>query len=171
MSQPFIGEIRIVGYNFAQRGFAFCAGQLLPISQNTALFSILGTTYGGDGRTTFGLPDLRERMPMHPGAGAGLTPRTIGEITGSAEVTLSPAQIPSHSHEPMANGGRANQSNSQSNFLARGQTVFSNAATSTVPLDATAIPNQGANEAHNNQSPYLAVNFVIALTGTFPSRS
>jgi microcystin-dependent protein len=147
MSEPFIAEIRIFAGNFAPRGWAFCNGQLLPVAQNTALFSLIGTTYGGDGRTTTALPNLQGRAPMHPGRGPGLTSRRLGESGGSETVTLSTAQMPNHNHPLMAS------------------------AENLVPMANEALPAAGGSQSHNNMQPYLAINFIIALTGLYPSRS
>jgi microcystin-dependent protein len=170
MADPFIAEIRIVGFNFAPRGWAFCQGQLLPISQNTALFSLVGTIYGGDGRTTFGLPNLQDRMPMHPGNGPGLSPRNLGEVVGNAAETLTTAQMPAHNHVVTANGALANQPNPANNFLARGRNTFSTSLSNAAALGGSSIGLQGGGQSHNNRSPYLSMNFVIALQGIYPSR-
>lgn len=170
MSQPFLAEIRIVGFNFAPRGWAFCQGQILPISQNTALFSLVGTTYGGNGQTSFGLPNLQDRMPMHPGNGPSLTPRDLGEQVGNAAVTLTTAQMPAHNHSVTANGALANQANPANNVLARGRNTFSTTLGSAVALAPSSVSAQGGGQGHNNRSPYLSMNFIIALQGIFPSR-
>lgn len=175
MSEPFIAEIRIFAGNFAPRSWAFCNGQLLPISQNTALFSLIGTTYGGDGRTTTALPNLQGRAPMHPGRGPGLTARRLGERTGTETVTLSEAQIPNHNHTMQADGstggplgGGANASDPVNNYL--GASVkYQNNITSTANMEA--LGNTGGSQAHNNMQPFLAINFIIALQGLYPSRS
>ena len=178
MSEPFIGQIVMFGGNFAPRNWAFCDGALLPISQNTALFSILGTTYGGDGRTTFALPDLRGRIPMHPGNGPGLTSRRLGEKGGVENVTLTTNEIPSHSHGATANAvapaGNSNDANN--NFWADDAGVSSGTyhtgpANTTMNADAVQIAPAGGNQAHANVQPYQCVNFIICLYGIFPSRS
>lgn len=171
MSEPFIGEIRIMANNFAPRGWAFCNGQTLPIAQNTALFSILGTTYGGDGRTTLGLPNLQGRAPMHPGRGPGLTTRRLGEKTGVSEVVLSDTQIPAHDHTAYAQGRFSNQQAPGGNWLAVPGDGKYAPANNLVSLDSAAIGSFGGGQAHENKQPYLALNFVIALVGLFPSRS
>jgi microcystin-dependent protein len=174
MSEPFIAEIRIFAGNFAPRGWAFCNGQLLPISQNTALFSLIGTTYGGDGRTTTALPNLEGRAPMHPGRGPGLTERRLGQIGGVETVTLSEAQMPNHNHIVSANSGRGDFSNPLNRVLARGQGAMSyqsNTTQNLVDLNSQALPSTGGSQSHNNMQPFLVMNFIIALVGLYPSRS
>ncbi len=175
MSEPFLAEIRIFAGNFAPRGWAFCDGQLLPVSQNTALFSLIGTTYGGDGRTTTALPNLQGRAPMHPGRGPGLTARRLGARVGSETVDLTEAQIPSHSHTlrafrgPGAPGGPTNQSS-----LARsapGTAYQQDTTNNLVDLAAEKLSTSGGGQAHDTMQPYLTLNFIIAITGTYPSRS
>jgi len=174
MSEPFVAEIRIFAGNFAPRGWAFCNGQLLPISQNTALFSLIGTTYGGDGRTTTALPDLQGRAPMHPGRGPGLTARRLGERGGVETVTLSEAQMPNHNHSLMATTNTANSRDPTGNALSRAVGDLSyqdNTSANLVTLDERALPDTGGSQAHNNMQPYLTMNFIIALVGLYPSRS
>ena len=174
MSDPFLGQIIMFGGNFAPRGWALCEGQLLPISQNTALFSILGTTYGGDGRTTFGLPDLRGRVPMGNGQGPGLTNRRLGEKSGAENVTLTSAQMPTHNHTAAAVGPAGNSNDATGNVWADDAGVSSATYSSGVVTGAMrgdAIGNAGSNQAHTNVQPYQVVNFIIALQGTFPSRN
>lgn len=167
--EPFLGQIVMFGGNFAPRGWAFCDGQLLSIAQNTALFSLLGTTYGGDGRTTFGLPDLRGRVPMHPGNGPGLTPRQLGQKAGAETHTLNVNEIPSHNH-PIAAKEEGNIDDPTNNFIAGdGTTAFG--TTSDVTLSNNAVGNTGLNLPHNNLQPFQCVNFIIALQGIFPSRN
>lgn len=179
MSEPFTAEIRIFAGNFAPRGWAFCDGQLLPISQNTALFSLIGTTYGGDGRTTTALPDLQGRAPMHPGRGPGLTSRRLGEKIGVQTITLNSSQMPSHTHPAQADaeaggtfGGGADSAtpigSHLGNTTAAGE-FFSTGATD-APMNSAAIENTGSSQAHNNMQPYLTLNFIIALQGLYPSR-
>ncbi|MCA1242817.1 tail fiber protein [Stappia stellulata] len=171
MSEPFIAEIRIFAGNFAPRSWAFCNGQLLPVSQNTALFSLIGTTYGGDGRSTTALPNLEGRAPMHPGRGPGLTSRRLGQRGGVEMVTLTEAQMPNHKHTPMAAPNQALVSTpSSTTSLARSR--FANAYHSSASLvNMTALPSAGGSQAHNNMQPYLTMNFIIALQGLYPSRS
>jgi microcystin-dependent protein len=178
MSEPFIGQIIMFGGNFAPRGWAFCDGQLLPISQNSALFSILGTTYGGDGRTTFGLPELRGRVAMHPGSGPGLTPRTLGQKSGTETVQLSTNQIPAHNHTATANcvGGPGNSNVAEGNVWSKDLGVQSATYSGDTPAaqmkaGAVTVANAGGSQAHPNVQPFLAVNFIIALVGIFPSRN
>jgi microcystin-dependent protein len=173
MSEPFIAEIRIFAGNFAPRGWALCNGQLLPVSQNTALFSLVGTTYGGDGRTTLALPDLKGRAPMHPGRGPGLTSRRLGEITGVETVTLSESQIASHNHIARGSENAAVDSTPANSYVARGSGRGVNSylnADSSVGDTKRLTPN-GGGQFHENMQPYLAMNFIIALQGVFPSRS
>lgn len=171
MSEPFVAEIRIFAGNFAPRGWAFCNGQLLPVAQNTALFSLIGTTYGGDGRTTTGLPNLKGRAPMHPGRGPGLTSRRLGQRGGSETITLSEAQMPNHRHTMTGSGERGDNNNPQGNYFAAGTDMYAASATSGQFLSETALPNAGGSQAHNNVQPFLAINFIIALVGLYPSRS
>ena len=176
MSQPFIAEIRIFAGNFAPRGWAFCDGQLLPIAQNTALFSLVGTIYGGDGRTTLGLPDLQGRAPMHPGRGPGLTTRRLGQRAGSETVTLTEDQIPSHSHTARGqtaagNAGQGPTTTTSIGRSAQGQLFQTNDTSNLVDLASETLSTTGGGQAHANQQPFLALNFIIALVGTFPSRS
>ena len=169
MSEPFIAEVRMLATNFAPRGWAFCDGQLLPISQNSALFALVGTTYGGDGRTTMALPNLQGRMPMHPGHGAGLSARTLGQSIGTPEVALTESEIPSHTHGVGVDNAVANQINPSANDLAGGHSLYSNQPGTGVT--APVVPSDGNGLGHENQSPYLNVNFTIALVGLFPQRS
>jgi microcystin-dependent protein len=174
MSEPFIGEIKMFGGNFAPRGYAFCDGQLLSIAQNTALFSLLGTTYGGDGRTTFGLPDLRSRVPVHAGTGPGLSQYRLGQKAGAETVTLTVPNLPPHNHAALAAGPAGNANDAIGNIWAddagvSSATYSSGSATGTMRGDA--IGNTGSGQPMNNVPPYLAINFIIALQGIFPSRS
>ena len=167
MAEPFIGEISMFAGNFAPRGWAFCDGQLLAISQNSALFSLLGTTYGGDGRTTFGLPDLRGRVPMHPGNGPGLSPRRLGEKGGSEANTLSVNSLPPHVHTLSVSNEEGELTSPVGNSMAvsddRNYINGSNATNNTGTV--------GGGQAVNNIPPYLGVHFIIALVGIYPSRS
>ena len=184
MSDPFLAEIIMFGGNFNPRGWAFCNGQLLPISQNSALFSLLGTVYGGDGRTTFGLPEMRGRVPVHSGngsAGPGLTPRALGAKSGQETHILTVPEIPSHNHSAAttvhADELPSDTPTASGNMLAEASAgnVYRSTVASTVSLNAAAattnIGNTGGNLAHNNMQPFIAVNFIIALAGVFPSRS
>ncbi|MEM7054292.1 MAG: tail fiber protein [Pseudomonadota bacterium] len=173
MSEPFVAEIRIFAGNFAPRGWAFCDGQLLPIAQNTALFSLIGTTYGGDGRSTTALPDLQGRVPMHPGRGPGLTSRRLGQRGGVETVSLSEAQMPNHTHSMTAETEAGESLNPSNNSLARSGGAFSyqqNTTSNLVSLDSRALPNTGGSQPHNNLQPFIAMNFIIALVGLYPSR-
>ncbi|MCB1057053.1 MAG: phage tail protein [Acidobacteria bacterium] len=173
MSEPFIAEIRIFAGNFAPRGWAFCNGQLLPISQNTALFSLIGTTYGGDGRTTTALPNLEGRAPMHPGRGPGLTDRRLGQRGGVETVTLTEAEMPNHNHTVMVANEIGELRGPANHALARssGATAYTASKTTLVPLAEQALPSAGGSQAHNNMQPFLTMNFIIALVGLYPSRS
>lgn len=173
MSEPFIAEIRIFAGNFAPRGFAFCNGQLMQISQNTALFSLVGTTYGGDGRTTFGLPDLQGRAPMHPGQGPGLTRHTLGEHSGSATVGLSETQIPSHTHTARGSVNTADEESPAGHTWGQNLTDphYRPAGDINADLETNAIATNGGGQVHNNMQPCLALSFIIALVGLYPSRN
>lgn len=165
--EPFIGQILMFGGNFAPRGWALCDGALLAISQNQALFSILGTTYGGDGRTTFQLPDLRGRVAMHPGNGPGLSSRSLGQIGGSETNVLNANQLPPHNHA-VRGSEEGTQTDPNGNFVAgSGMPAF--ATTPDVTMGTTA--NAGGGQSINNIQPFQCVNYIIALVGTFPSRS
>jgi len=173
MSEPYVGEIRMFAGNFAPRGWSFCDGQLLAVSQNDALFSLLGTTHGGDGRTTFGLPDLRGRIPLHQGTGPGLSPRRLGSKNGAEKVTLTTNQLPSHTHDLRANTDQANQKTPSGNTLADevdNLKIYDQAA-QTANLAGTVITNTGGSRSHTNLMPTLCVHFIIALIGIYPSRS
>jgi microcystin-dependent protein len=171
MSEPFVGEIRMFAGNFAPRGWAFCEGQLLAVSQNDALFSLLGTIYGGDGRTTFGLPDLRGRIPIHAGTGPGLSPRQLGAKAGTENVTLTTNQLPSHNHPMAVSSDVSNSPNPGSNVTARPSSVdlYINDAPN-VNLNTQAITSLGGSRSHDNMMPFVAINFIIALVGIYPSR-
>jgi microcystin-dependent protein len=172
MSEPFLGCISIFGFNFPPRGWAQCSGQTLPINQNQSLFSLLGTTYGGDGRTTFALPDMRGRAPMHAGNGAGLSSRTLGQQLGTETVTLSAAQIPPHSHSAIASTADSTASTPQGNLAAptvAAFNVYGDAANLTPGAAGQVGPTGG--QGHQNMQPYTTLNFCIALQGLFPSRN
>jgi microcystin-dependent protein len=175
MANQYLGEIRMFAGNFAISGWAMCNGQLLPISQNAALFALLGTTYGGNGTTTFALPDLRSRVPVHIGQGAGLSPYIEGQQGGTENVTLLSNQIPGHSHPVNAIASGGNSASPLNNLPAIESTGtsldFSSAAAAGVTMNSTMIgPNSGG-QPHSNIQPYLCVNFIIALVGIFPSRN
>ena len=172
MSEPFTAEVRIFAGNFAPRGWAFCNGQLLPVSQNTALFSLIGTTYGGDGRTTTALPNMQGRAAMHPGRGPGLTSRRLGERGGVNNVTLSEAQMPSHTHAQSVDERRARGEtpSATSVVTTAGESTYKTSGTN-VAMSPQAILNTGGSQAHNNVQPLLTLNFIIALVGLYPSRS
>lgn len=174
MSDVFVGEIRVFPFNFAPVGWAFCNGQTLPISQNTALFSLLGIQFGGNGTSNFMLPNLRGSVPINQGDGAGLTPRVMGEVGGAPTVTLSVAEIPAHSHA--VNCAETGSTGSPLNAVFAGTSGSSSPAYSppgpaTVSMSAAALEPAGGNQPHNNMPPYLVLNFCIALQGIFPSRS
>lgn len=168
---PFVAEIRIFPFNFAPKGWAWCDGQLLPLSQNTALFSLLGTNYGGDGKSNFALPDLQGRAPMHPGQGPGLSYHDLGETGGSDTVTLLDSEIPSHTHLLMAASLNSQSTTPTNNSLGRGNPVkvYAAGAPGTL-MDANSIAPIGGDQPHNNMMPYLTMYFCIALQGTFPPR-
>lgn len=169
MSEPFLAEVRLFGFNFAPRGWAFCDGQSLPINQNQSLYSLLGTIYGGDGRTYFNLPDLRGRTPVHEGNG-----HRIGQKSGSETVTLTTGQMPSHEHTVKASNSPATQGTAAGHFLGDPVAAFPAygpyTGTDETPL-ASAVQFVGGGQAHNNMQPYIAVTFCIALRGLFPSRN
>jgi microcystin-dependent protein len=171
---PFVAEIRIFPFNFAPKGWAFCDGQLLPLSQNTALFSLLGTTYGGDGKSTFALPDMQGNAPMHPGQGPGLSLHDLGETGGSETVSLLESEIPSHNHLLGASSQDGGDSHPIPNLLAQGIGInlYNNQGTNPiVQLNDNALPPAGGDQPHNNMQPYLTFNFCIALQGVFPPRT
>ncbi|HEV2773683.1 MAG TPA: tail fiber protein [Thermoleophilaceae bacterium] len=173
MADPFVAEIRIFPFNFAPKGWAWCNGQLLPISQNTALFSLLGTTYGGDGKSTFALPDLMGSAPMHPGQGPGLSLHDLGETGGVETVTLLQSEIPVHAHSLMANTGQANlqvPSAARSMALSTGGNAYTNQISNLTPLAPQALTPTAGDQPHNNMQPYLTFYFNIALQGVFPPR-
>jgi len=176
MANPYVGEIRMAGFNFAPVGWAQCNGQLLPISQNTALFSLLGTFYGGDGKSTFGLPNMQGCAPMHFGSGAGLSQRDIGETGGETAVTLLSSQMPLHPH--VAQNAAASTAGTPGPTVIFGgggrgkEPAYAPASTAnTVKMSVRAVGTAGNNQPHNNMPPYLTVNFIIALQGVFPPRS
>jgi microcystin-dependent protein len=179
MADPFVAEIRIFGFNFAPTGWAMCNGQLMPISQNTALFSLLGTFYGGDGKSTFALPNLQGSAAMHQGQGQGLSQRFLGEMSGGQSVTLLDSEIPVHNHGFNAVNSNGGTPNPQGAALARGRfstgTVngpvgFYQTAAPNVNMGFAAVGISGGSLPHNNMQPYLTLNFCIALQGVFPPR-
>lgn len=175
MADPFVAEIRIFPFNFAPRGWAWCDGQILPLSQNTALFSLLGTTYGGDGKSNFALPDLQGRAPMHPGQGPGLSLHDLGETGGSDTVTLLESEIPGHAHALRAaspqDPGNLQVGAPNRVLAASGNGQAYNTATALVNLAQEALAPAGGDQPHNNLQPYLAFYFCIALQGVFPPRT
>jgi microcystin-dependent protein len=174
MATPFLGEIRMVGFTFPPKGWALCNGQILSISQNSALFSLLGTTYGGNGTSTFALPDLRSRVPIHAGQGIGLSPYVQGEQTGTESVVLAFSQMPSHNHtvNGVASGGnQASPAGGSPAIESTGTSLDYSNATPSSPMNAAMLSPAGSNQPHNNIQPVLCVNFVIALQGIFPSRN
>ena len=171
-SEPYIGQITIFPYNFEPRGWALCDGRLLPIAQYTALFSLLGTTYGGDGRTTFALPDLRGRIVVGPGNGPGLTPRTLGEMGGKETNSLSISNLPPHNHSVNAVSTEGNQNSPTGNLLADTKTLdkeYSNAAANTI-MNPSMVGITGNGTPVNNMQPYLSIGYYIATEGIFPPR-
>jgi microcystin-dependent protein len=173
MSNPYIGEIRMFAGNFAPQGWAECAGQLLPIAENDALFTLIGTTYGGDGQETFALPDLRGRIPIHAGQGAGLSTRTLGEVGGVETVTLTTNQLPVHTHPLMGSVDNATQASPANNILAQPSTIdlYRPATVPSVALSPNAITAVGGSQPHENQQPFLCITFIISLFGVFPTQS
>jgi microcystin-dependent protein len=178
MSSPFVAEIRIFGCNFAPTGWAQCNGQLLPISQNTALFSLLGTFYGGDGKSTFALPNLTNSAPIHVGGsqpGPGLSTYDLGQVGGTSNITLLQTEMPSHTHALMATTQAANQATPAGNSLAKTTGTFkpylAPAGAPLVQMSQNALPPAGSSFPHNNMMPYLVLNYCIALQGVFPPRS
>jgi microcystin-dependent protein len=176
MANPFVAEIRIFPFNFAPVGWALCNGQILPISQNTALFSLIGTTYGGNGTSNFALPNLQGSAPMAPGQGPGLSNRDLGEAAGSPTVTLLQTEVPLHSHIAGCDSGAGSQVSPAKGMWAAtaGDSTppphYSNASPN-VAMSSSALGSTGGNQPHNNMQPYLTLNFCIALTGVFPPRS
>lgn len=172
MSEPFVGEIRMFAGNFAPRGWAFCDGQLLAVSQNDALFSLFGTTYGGDGRTTFGLPDLRGRVPLHAGSGPELSPRRLGSKSGEERVTVTVNQLPSHNHGPLGcTNDLGNVRPAVGNVLAltTAEDLYGPGA-SPANMSAAAVSSVGGSREHTNLMPFLCIHFIVALIGIYPSR-
>lgn len=172
MADPFVAEIRIFPFNFAPKGWAWCDGQLMPLSQNTALFSLLGTTYGGDGKSNFALPDLQGRAPMHPGQGPGLSLHDLGETGGSETVTLLESEIPSHNHTVTASEADGVEREPGGQLLATGIAISQYQVPGPLTqLSQNALTPAGGDQPHNNLQPYLTFYFNIALQGVFPPRT
>lgn len=171
MTQPFIGEIRMFAGNFAPAGWAFCDGQTMAISENDALFTLIGTTYGGDGQETFQLPNLQSRFPLHMGTGSSGTTYQLGEMAGVEEVTLTTQQIPQHSHTLMGSGGTASSRNPQNLLYARSAGDAYTTVMDPVPISASTVNGNGASQPHENMPPFLCINFIISLYGVFPSQN
>ncbi|MDX2032619.1 MAG: tail fiber protein [Blastocatellia bacterium] len=173
MATPYVGEIRMFGGNFAPLNWAFCDGSLLPISEYDTLFALIGTTYGGDGQTTFALPDLRGRIPVSQGQGPGLSPYMLGQAGGSEQVTLVQGQLPAHTHTALASVQSGNSGGPAGHTWAAITTLtpYSTDATQVQPMAAGAVGQVGGSQPHDNLMPYLAVNFIIALYGVFPTQS
>lgn len=174
MADPFVAEIRIFPFNFAPKGWAWCDGQLMPLSQNTALFSLLGTTYGGNGKSNFALPDLQGRAPMHPGQGPGLSLHDLGETGGSETVTLLESEIPSHSHGLMAtveDGTHGTLASGVTLATSVNGMLYQTSTTGLAMMSPNALAPSGGDAPHNNMQPYLTFYFCIALQGVFPPRT
>jgi microcystin-dependent protein len=171
MSEPFLAEVRMIGFNFAPRGWAFCSGQILPINQNQSLYSLLGTTYGGDGRTTFALPDLRGRTPIHPGSSNGGTHHPLGQRGGQETHTLTQNEMPAHNHTVQATGNNATRTSPAGSYLASNISNPYGEAGALTAMNAITVNHVGGSQAHNNMQPYTTLNFCIALQGLFPSRN
>jgi microcystin-dependent protein len=171
VTEPFVGEIRIFGFNFAPIGWALCNGQLLPISQNTALFSLLGTTYGGNGTSNFALPNLQGRIPIHQGTGAGLSPYVIGQTGGTESTTLTVGELPAHNHPVNAHNGVGTLARPAASVPARSSAEAYAPAPDGTTMDAGMIGDTGSGQPFNNLQPYLVLNVCISLLGIFPSRN
>lgn len=175
MAEPFLGQITMFAGNYAPRNWAYCDGQILDTSQQDTLFSLIGTNYGGNGTTTFALPDMRGRVPIHQGTGPGLSQRLIGEKGGSERVTLSVNQIPFHNHPLQASTQNANSNAPTGNVLAKPENennkIFDNNSNTYTTMDSDAVSFSGGSKAHSNIAPYLGVHFIIALVGIYPSRN
>lgn len=172
MSDPFLGEIRMVGFDFAPSGWAFCNGALQPISQNTVLFNLIGTTYGGDGQQTFALPNLSGRIPVHHGQGPGLSLYDMGQLGGSERVTLTEQQMPSHAHSVAAASAGTRMEAPSGNVLASGEAdVYTHDASTPATMSANTVGTTGGNQPHENLQPFLAVNFIISLQGIYPPQN
>ncbi len=176
MSEPFLAEVRIVGFNFAPRNWAFCDGQILPINQNQSLYSLLGTTYGGDGRTSFALPEMRARTPIHVGQASGGTDHRQGQKGGEETVTLSAAEMPGHLHTLRGSGDAAatgaTGTNSTDQVWAQGAVqIYHDPTQPPVAMRSSIVADAGGGQGHENMQPWLALNYIIALQGLFPSRN
>jgi microcystin-dependent protein len=171
MADPFIGEIKLIGFNFAPHGWAFCSGQILPINQNQALFALLGTTYGGNGQTTFALPDLRGRVALHTGQGPGLSSYNLGQQAGSEGVTLTVNEIPAHTHVAAAGTGVGDQNDPSNNIAVAPMAVGNVFGASHETTSSTLVGTTGSGQPHNNVMPSIGLNYIIALLGIFPSRN
>lgn len=172
MAQPYVGEIRLFAGNFAPAGWAICDGTLQIISENETLFQLIGTTYGGDGQSTFGLPDLRGRIPIHQGAGPGLSARTLADSGGSETVTLLPAQIPAHAHAVLASTNTGTSSSPEANVLSQSPSVtMYRVGAATQSLAPAAVVSVGGSQPHENRQPYLGLSYIISLFGIFPTPS
>lgn len=170
MSAPYLGEIRMVGFNFAPVGWALCNGQTLPISQNDALFNLIGTTYGGDGQTTFNLPDLQCRIPFHAGTNAGNV-MVLGQISGTETVTLTTSQLPMHTHALGASSAAGGQSSPAKGVWAQSTLEEYSTEANAHTMDPSTIISTGGSQPHDNMSPFLVVNFIIALAGIYPTQN
>ena len=168
MSNPYVGEIRLAGFNFAPQGWAFCDGSLLSIAENVVLFQLIGTTYGGDGQTTFALPDLRSRVPRHQSNG-----HVPGERAGVETVTLTTAQLPSHTHLPQADANTSTSSDPTGHIWAQAQAArpYVAGTAANAPMNASAMGSTGGSQPHDNMLPFVAINFIISLFGIYPSQS
>jgi microcystin-dependent protein len=171
MSTPYIGEIRMVGFNFAPQGWAFCNGQTIPIAENDALFTLIGTTYGGDGQETFALPNLQSRFPIHAGQGPGLTNRTLAEVDGTESVTLTVQQIPTHTHQLFGSGNAATEETPQGNMTGQPVTNIYGNLPAFTEMDQNVVGSAGGSQPHENVHPFQVINFIISLYGIFPTQT
>ncbi|MBI3893264.1 MAG: phage tail protein [Candidatus Wallbacteria bacterium] len=170
MSDPYLGEIRMFAGTYAPVDWAFCNGQMLSVSEYQALFALIGTTYGGNGTTNFGVPDLRGRLPMHDGQGTGLTPRTLAQSSGTETVTLTENQMPAHTHNLMGTSANATASSPANALLASASEVYASGTPALLPLANSTVVPTGGSQSHDNVMPFLCVNFIICLQGFFPQR-